>query len=149
MADDDELKTPVLWPLVVIAGATAFIVTIPVLMAFSALAAIVAAVGAGAVGAPALSAARNAGLRGIFQTTGFGLLVAALATIAVRAMGGDRHLLNFYVVAAAIIGAATGAIYATLFDTDGLSGVRVRYQTMAILSGAVITLIAAVALGVR
>jgi len=146
---DDDLKTPVLWPLVVIAGATAFIVTIPILLWFAALAAIVAALGAAAVGAPALIAARTVGLRGFWQTTGLGLLVAALATITVRAMSGDMHLLSAYVVMATIIGAATGAIYATVFDTDNLSGVRVRYQTIGILAGAVITLLAAVALGVR
>lgn len=147
---EDEFKVPVLWPLVVIAAGTGFIVTVPVLMAYSALAAVVAAVGAGAVGAPALFAARTAGLRGLWQTSGLGLIVGAGATLVVRAIAGDmKHPLNGYVVMAGIIGAATGAIYATLFDSEGLSGERVRYQTIGILAVAVVTLLAAIALRVN
>lgn len=148
--DSNELRAPVLWPLVVIAAGTAFIVSIPVLMAYSALAAVVAALGAGIVGAPALFAARRLGLRGFLATTGLGLIASAGATWIVRAMSGAlTNPLNGYVVLAGIIGAATGAIYATVFDSEGLSGLRVRYQTIGILAGAVVTLLVAISLGVH
>ena len=148
--DADITPAPVLWPLVIIAGVTAFIVTLPVIFAYALIAAVVAAAAAGVVGAPVLFAARQAGFRGFWRTTALGLLLGAGPTVAVQALTGQRgHFLNAFVVAAGVIGAASGAIYATLFDVDGLSGPRVRYQTITIVAAAVAALLGSIALGVR
>jgi hypothetical protein len=121
--------------LVLIGAGTAFHCDGASHLCLVAVAAIVAAIAAGIVGAPALFAARRAGLRGMWGDR--------------RVRAADRrrprlrrpiaastgrlntvHLNNAYAFFAAIVGAATGAIYGTLFDTDGLSGPQVRSRTI-------------------
>ena len=136
---------PVLWPLLLITPAVAFMVTLPLLFAWAFVAAAAAGVLAGAAGAPALSAARKLGLRGFVPTLVLGGLVGALSTAIVVAIADAiRHravlsALNAeYVGVAAVIGAATGGIYATIHDAFNLPPGGARRRVLLILFIAVV-----------
>ena len=133
---------PILAPLALIAPAIALIVTLPFLFVYAAIPAGIALVGAVVVGAPALSTARRFGLRGVMLTTILGGITAGVAVYAVvLATALIYHSLVQVnpdgALIAITIGAATGATYATLYDTGELSPSNVRWRILIIVMLAV------------
>jgi hypothetical protein len=137
---DPPDRDPILAPISIISGVVGFIVMLPVMYLYAFVAALVAAAGGVLVGAPALWMVRRIGVRGIVATTALGLVVGPVPLMLVKAVTGvspsnwSRPELGF----AAVIGAATGAIYATVYDTVNLPPGAVRMRTMVILTLAVI-----------
>lgn len=135
-ASIDE-QSPVLLPLALIAGIVTVITTLPLLWMMSFLLGLVASAAAAAIGAPIFWVARRAGIRGVFLSAavggGAGAISLAIPAAAEAGFGWpdriDLTVLGF----AAIIGAATGAIYGTVFDVDNLEPGTVRWRTMLIL----------------
>jgi hypothetical protein len=143
--DDKPDADPVLGPLALIAPSIAFVVTVPLLFVYAAIPAGMALVGAVAVGAPVLSMAHKMGLRGLIVTTILGgaapaaavylvgLLLPLIFHGQVRLNGPDAFLL------AIAIGAATGATYATIYDSVDLTPPQVRWRIMTIVLLAVMS----------
>ena len=132
-------RDPVLAPVATTAGIVAFIVTLPLVYAYAFVAALVAAAGGVVIGAPALAAARNLGLRGVWATAALGLVAGPVPLALVKWISGvaPQHWPLHELGPAAVIGASTGAIYATVYDTTNLPPGAVRRRTIAILSLAV------------
>ena len=127
-------------PVAIIAGIVAFIVTLPLVYAYAFVVALVAAAGGVLIGAPALAGARSLGLRGVWATTALGLVTGPVPLALTKWISGvapdhwPRHELAW----AAVIGAATGAIYATVYDTTNLPPGAVRKRTIGIMTLAVL-----------
>ena len=148
MSEDTSERDPVLAPVAIIAGIVAFIVMLPLVYAYAFVAALVAAAGAVLIGAPALAGARHLGLRGVWATTVLGLMAGPVPLMLVRWVAGiaPQHWPLDELGPAAVIGAATGAIYATVYDTTNLPPGSVRKRTIAILTIAVLSTFAALRL---
>jgi hypothetical protein len=133
---------PVLAPLAIIAPAIALIITLPFLFVYAAIPAGIALVGAVVVGAPALSTARRFGLRGVVLTTALGAVTAGVAVYSVVLATAliYRSLVQVNpdgLLIGITIGAATGATYATLYDSVNLSPTNVRWRILIIVMLAV------------
>jgi hypothetical protein len=130
---------PVLVPLALIAPAIAMIVTLPLLFVYAAVPAILALAGAIAIGAPALLLAKRLGLRGLPATTALGGLTAAAGVygssllIAVFFRGQVQLNTPDTLLLAVVIGAATGATYATIYDSTDRAPVSVRWRILTIV----------------
>lgn len=135
-ADDSDR---VLAPLALIAPAIALVVTLPFLFVYAAVPALIALAAAVTVGAPVLSAVRKVGLRGLVITAALGAVTAAAVVYLVgkllpliyhgqvRLNGSDAFVL------AIAIGGASGATYATIYDSVDLSPHQVRWRIMTIV----------------
>ena len=133
---------PILAPLALIAPAIALMVTLPFLLVYAAIAAILALVGAVAIGAPVLSLVRRLGVRGVIKMTTLGAVTAGAAVYLVRLglglfyRGGQVQLTSDVTLLSVVIGAATGATYATIYDSE-LAPTQVRWRIMIIVLVAV------------
>ena len=134
---------PILAPLALIAPAIAIMVTLPLLLAYAAVAAGIALVGAVALGAPVLAAAHRLGFRGFIKTAALGAVTAAIGVfvlgLVVAAVFKQQVQLNTTdsLILASTIGAATGATYATIYDSVNLSPHQVRWRILIIVLVAV------------
>lgn len=143
---------PVLAPLALIAPAIALMVTLPLLMVYAAIAAGLALAGAVTLGAPVLSLAHRLGFRGFIRTTALGAVTAALGVfvvgIAVSVIFKQQVQLNTrdMLLLGATIGGATGATYATIYDSVNLSPQQVRWRILSIVLVAVTIPFASMAL---
>lgn len=140
--DDKRETDPVLAPLAIITPAIAIVVSLPFLFLYAAVAGILALAGGVAFGAPVLSLAHKMKLRGLLLTTTLGVLTAAagvyLVGFALALIYGGRVGVNPGVLALAVpIGGATGATYATIYDSVNLSPHQVRWRIMTIVLMAV------------
>jgi hypothetical protein len=119
---------------------------------YAAIAAGIALAGAVVVGAPVLSVARRLGLRGLILTSTLGAATAALTVFAVAAVmaliyGSLIQVNPDGALLAVTVGAATGATYATIYDSVDLSPTKLRWRIMIIVLVGV--MIPFVALAVR
>jgi hypothetical protein len=120
-------RDPVLLPLLFIAPAVAFIVTLPILFGWALAAALVALAGAAGIGAPVLALARRVGLRGWVPTVLLGLVTGAapvgLWPLLARWWSGAAAggLVNWRVaLLAGLVGGASGGVYSIIHDTIDL-----------------------------
>jgi len=102
--------------------------------------------------APVLSVARRLGLRGLILTSTLGAATAALTVFAVAAVmaliyGSLIQVNPDGALLAVTVGAATGATYATIYDSVDLSPTKLRWRIMIIVLVGV--MIPFVALAVR
>lgn len=135
-------ETPVVVPLVLIGGIVTFITTLMFLGMLAFVWAIVASTAAGSIAAPLFWLARR---RDVYGVAWCGVLGAIAGVISVAfAWAVDRAIYRSLEIdlalvgIAAIIGAATGAIYGTVFDVDNLPPGTVRWRTMLILLVAIV-----------
>ena len=133
---------PVLAPLAIMTPAIALMVTLPFMFVYAAIAAGIALVGAVVVGAPVLSSARRLGLRGLILTSALGAVTAGLTVFAVAAVmamiyGSLVQVNPDGALLAVTVGAATGATYATIYDSVDLSPTKLRWRIMIIVLVAV------------
>jgi len=132
------------------APAIALMVTLPFMFVYAAIPAGIALVGAVVVGAPVLSSARRLGLRGLILTTTLGAVTAGVIVyvvgVAVALFYRAQVQLNSDTALLAVtIGAATGATYATIYDSVDLSPSKLRWRIMIIVLVAVAVPFVAVA----
>jgi len=135
-------EDPVWVPLTLISAAVAFIVMTPLILAWAAAAAVIAALAAAGIGAPVLSAARRLGLRGFWLTTALGAVVPGLvfwiAKAVIEALLSPRQVATAWFWCAMLIGAAAGGIYATVFDQLSMSPRAVRVRVILIVAVAAV-----------
>ena len=135
-------ESPVVAPLVLIGGIVTFITTLLFLGMLAFVWAIVGATAAFTVAGPLFWLGRGRGLYGVWFSSLLGAtagvtsvaLAWAVDRVAYRSLEIDMALIGM----AAIIGAATGAIYGTVFDVDNLPPGTVRWRTMLILLVAIV-----------
>lgn len=148
MADNDSADfdvkldpDPILVPLALIAPAITVMVTLPLFMAYAAVAAGIALVGAVVLGAPVLALAHRFGFRGLIKTTALGAVTASVGVLAASAVATAirfRYRLqvdesSLLAALAAAIGGGTGAVYATIFDSENLERHQVRWRVLIIV----------------
>ena len=132
-------KTPVVVPLVLIGGIVTFITTLPLLGVMSAFIwCLPGAIAGAVVGAPLFWLARRLGMRGLLLCTLLGAVAGALVVAIGAIPNGWARPFDAALRIATIIGAATGAIYGTVFDVDNLPPGTVRWRTMLILLVAIV-----------
>ena len=138
---------PAFLPLCLIGGVVTFITLLPFLGMFAFLWTVVGAIAAVLVAGPLFWLTRRLGLRGLLLCTLLGAGAGALAVAIIAVPNGWVPPFRTAVRIGAIIGAATGAIYGTVFDVDNLPPGTVRWRTMLILPVAIVLEFALTAAG--
>ena len=116
--------------------AIALMVMLPFSVIYAAIAAGIALVGAVLVGTPVLLLSHRFGFRGLVKTTALGAVTAGLGAFVVSTII-STVTSNGLLLLATTIGGATGACYATIYDSVDLSPPQVRWRIMTIVLVAV------------